>query len=170
MDQIIDHFTVVGAFDTRRQAEAAIEDLRFAGFRPEELGVAGRITTDPTDTDEGFTAGALGGGAIGALAGIALTAGVISPLGPMFAGGLLAGALAGAGVGVITGGTVGALIDMGLSEEEARHYEEELKAGRHLVAVRAEGRMDEAREILRKHGARQPVEPPPLEVTPLPVL
>jgi hypothetical protein len=62
VDQIIDHFTVVGAFDTRRQAEAAIEDLRFAGFRPEELGVAGRISTGPTETDEGFTAGALGGG------------------------------------------------------------------------------------------------------------
>ena len=41
---------------------------------------------------------------------------------------------------------------MGIPEEEARFYESEVKAGRTVVSVHANGRADEALTILRRHG------------------
>jgi len=45
---------------------------------------------------------------------------------------------------------VGALIGMDFPEEEARYYEQQLKAGRVLVGVKAGDRNGEAMEILRR--------------------
>ena len=56
-------------------------------------------------------------------------------------------------IGVATGGLVGALIGLGIPEEEAHYYHGEFQAGRTLLTVRADGRRDEAAAILRRHGA-----------------
>ena len=53
------------------------------------------------------------------------------------------------GVGAIAG----ALVGMGIPEEEAKYYEGEVKSGRTLVTVRADGRSAEATQLLRLHGA-----------------
>jgi uncharacterized protein (TIGR02271 family) len=42
---------------------------------------------------------------------------------------------------------------MGIPEEEAHWYEQEVKGGRTLVTVKADGRYDEAQALLRRHGA-----------------
>jgi hypothetical protein len=42
---------------------------------------------------------------------------------------------------------------LGIPEEEARFYEGEFHLGRTLVTVQAPGRYEEARDILRRHGA-----------------
>ena len=42
---------------------------------------------------------------------------------------------------------------LGVSEEEARYYEDEFKSGRSLVAVKAAGRYDEVRARLQDLGA-----------------
>jgi len=65
-----------------------------------------------------------------------------------------AGSHAGGGaVGAAAGGVLGALMGMGIPEEEARYYEGEMQAGRVLVTVRAEGRIDEAHDIMRRFGS-----------------
>lgn len=46
----------------------------------------------------------------------------------------------------------GALIGLGIPEEEAKYYEGEVKAGRTLVTVKADGRYDEACALLRRFG------------------
>jgi uncharacterized protein (TIGR02271 family) len=51
------------------------------------------------------------------------------------------------------GAIAGALVGMGVPKEEAEYYEGEVKSGRTLVTVRADGRYDEAQRILRQHGA-----------------
>jgi uncharacterized membrane protein len=73
--------------------------------------------------------------------------------GPLVAAGILASALGGAVIGAATGGLVGALVQLGLPEEEARFYEEQLRAGHPVVTVKANGRFYEAHAILRRFGA-----------------
>ena len=45
------------------------------------------------------------------------------------------------------------LKDLGLSDDEIRHYDDEYHNGRTLIAVNAPGREEEARAILRINGA-----------------
>ena len=75
-------------------------------------------------------------------------------MGPFIAGGLLATVLTGAGVGAAAGGLIGGLTGLGLSEDEAKHYEGEFKAGRPVVTVNAGDRYSEAADILRRSGGR----------------
>ena len=48
---------------------------------------------------------------------------------------------------------MGGLIGLGIPEDEARYYEGEFNRGRVLVTVRTSDRFNEARRILRDHGA-----------------
>ena len=66
---------------------------------------------------------------------------------------MLATALGGAALGAGVGGLAGALIGMGVPEEEASWYESEVRGGGTLVAVRAGSRDDEAEGILHDYGA-----------------
>jgi len=57
--------------------------------------------------------------------------------------------------GAATGGVAGGLIDWGIPEEQGRKYEEEVKNGKILAAVRThETKVDSAAEIFRQNGAR----------------
>jgi hypothetical protein len=154
--------TVVGVFDDPWQARQAVEDLRRAGFLEGQIGVLARheshqLKAPPRETGslagEGAIAGALAGAAGGALWAIGTAAAVLPPLGPVVAGRLLASVLASAAGGAAVTGVVGALIGLGVPEEEARSYESAFQAGRALVTVRADGRYDAAYAILRHHGA-----------------
>src|SRR5512143_3925385 len=155
--------TVVGVFEDRRQADEAITELRQAGFREDQIGVATRQaegeTPGATTAEEGSRAGVgaiagvLAGAGLGGLVGLGVLAGVIPVIGPVIAGGTLATILANAAGGAAIGGLVGALAGAGIPEEEARYYQGELEAGRTIVTVQADGRYDEAVTILRRHGA-----------------
>jgi uncharacterized protein (TIGR02271 family) len=78
---------------------------------------------------------------------------LIPGFGPAIAGGILAATLGGAAIGAAAGGLLGALTGMGVPEEEARYYESEFQAGRIILTVQADGRRDEAINILRRYGA-----------------
>ena len=159
--------TVVGVFEDRRQADAAISELRKAGFREDQIGVASRQTEGEgkgeaastttgeqgTKWETGAIAGALTGAGLGGLVGLGILAGVIPVIGPVIAGGTLAVILANAAGGAAIGGLLGALTGAGIPEEEARYYQGEFEAGRTIVTVTADGRYDEAVAILRRHGA-----------------
>lgn len=151
---------VVGVFENRTEAERAMDELKRAGFRQDQLGFAmrgeeaGAGTTEEgeTKTGEGAAGGALAGAGIGAILG-ALATGLIPGVGPFIAAGLLAGIAGGAAAGAVAGGLIGALTGMGVPEEEARYYDQEFQAGRAIVTVKADGRVQEADTILHRYGA-----------------
>jgi hypothetical protein len=152
--------TVVGVFSTRAAADAAVADLRKAGFADTEIGMAirnsdGKMVDAKSagEAGEGAAIGAAAGAGVGALVGWGVLAGMIPVVGPALIAGTL-GVLASnaaAGAGVV--GVVGALTGWGIPADHAKHYEGELVAGRAIVTVTNTGRCDEARAILRSHGA-----------------
>jgi len=143
---------LIGTFANRARAQHFIEELHRAGFQNEEIGVVTPGIEEPSPAvGDSALAGALTGGTMGVLAGMALAAaGLIPGIGPVLAGGLLAGSLAGGAAGAAAGGLLGALIGLGIPEEHAQHYEEQLRAGRTLVAVKSPTRLGEALSILRR--------------------
>jgi len=161
--------TVIGVFEDRRHADQAVNELRQAGFREDQIGVAMRhdtgttaastgtadSATDETDSEAGTgaMAGALTGAGLGALAGLGVLSGVIPIIGPAIAGGTLGIILSNAAAGAAITGLVGALVGAGIPEDEAEYYQGEFEAGRTIVTVHADGRRTEAEAILRRHGA-----------------
>ena len=95
---------------------------------------------------------------MGFLVGIGALA--IPGIGPVVAGGALATAfglgggtaVAGAGIGAAAGGIVGALVGMGIPEEEAQHFEAGFREGGVLVTVNAK---DRAMDALASPGAQR---------------
>jgi hypothetical protein len=154
--------TLVGIFESRHEAELVVDELYQAGFGSKDIGFAirgddavagGEITDAPLTRDgqgavKGMVAGGLAGGLLGAAAVL-----VIPGVGPLLAMGVLASVLGFGAAGVATGGILGAMVGLGISEEEARAYEKEFNAGRAIVTVHAGLRAQEARDILGRHGA-----------------
>lgn len=155
------HDVAVGVFSDRVQADRAVDELRRVGFRTDQIGVVApgekAVKTEKAPSGDhalaGAATGAAAGAAAGGLVGLGILAGVIPVLGPVIAGGTLAVILANAAGGAAIAGVLGGLIGLGIPEEEARHYEGELRNGRTLVTVKAGNRFDEACAILRKLGA-----------------
>jgi hypothetical protein len=171
--------TVAGLFRDRKSAERAIEDLKEAGFKGEQIGIVMRDPSEPgritehRESDRGTTThaasgamtGVVGGGLLGGLAGylVAIGALTIPGIGPVLAGGALVEALGlgvigttaavGAGIGAAAGGLVGALVGMGIPEEEARYFEKALGTEEVLVTVKAGPRVMEALAILETNDA-----------------
>jgi hypothetical protein len=114
-------------------------------------------TTATEKTEEnaagGAVTGAAAGGALGAVVG-ALVAAFIPGVGPVLAGGILTGLVFGGAAGAAVGSYLGPFVALGFSEDDARHYDEALKAGRTVVTVRAEDRAADAVTILRSHGGK----------------
>jgi len=151
--------TVVGVFRERDAAERSIDSLHRSGFRDDQIGFVMKGNEDGeggndrgSHAGEGAVSGILAGAGIGGI--IAAAASLLIPgFGPVIAGGILATVLGGAAIGAAAGGILGALVGMGVPEEEARYYEEEFNEGRILVTVKAGDRYQAARDILRREGA-----------------
>ncbi len=117
-----------------------------------------------TGAAEGAAAGAATGGVIGAAVGLIGVAGLLGPLGPVVVAGPLAtflgitggaGAVVGTGLaGAAVGGLVGALMNMGASEPQARNFEERVDAGDVLVSIHTTNEKD-VTEILREFNAEE---------------
>jgi len=152
--------TVVAAFPSRAEAQKAVAELRRAGFRDDQIGVITQKHDETAPVAEtasgskaatGAAVGAATGGGVGALWALGIVAGLFPPLG-VVAGGTLMAVLASAGAGAAVASVAGALIGLGIPEEEAHYFEGEVKAGRTLLTVKADGRYDEAVAILRRFG------------------
>lgn len=161
---------VSAVFDSRSEAEAAARDLRQAGVPDSALSVIARHdqsggdfgdanTEEVKDKGEGALKGALAGGGVGALLGIAALA--IPGVGPLAAAGAIAGsaipeaAAIGAGAGALAGGLSGLLAKHGVSEEDAAYYEERINSGGTFLSVdtgTAGVSADEIRAILHRAG------------------
>ncbi len=160
--------TVSGLFDTRDAAEGAVRDLKVAGIAEADISLicaaeaaeAARTHDSEVlhDAGAGAAVGAGLGGAGGLLAGLGLI--TIPGLGAVIAAGWLAsaaaGAVAGAAVGGAAGGLIGALIEDGISEEDAHVYAEAVRRGGALVVARVPNtRLEAARTVM---DARQAVD------------
>ena len=158
---------VIGTFDNSSQAQAAVERLINAGIDRDQISLVTRDYDHDKNADEtrehasGAGKGAGIGAALGGVGGlIAGLAGLAIPgIGPILAAGPIAaalgGALGGAGLGAAAGGLIGALTDMGVPEEEAREYENQVRQGKTLVTVRAgtDNEADRAYSIMEAQGA-----------------
>ena len=143
---------VVGYYDTETAAIEAIEDLKRQGYRSDDISVISKskeeaaTVTDETDTNvaEGAVTGAATGGALGGLGGVlaGLGALAIPGIGPVVAAGPIVAGLTGAAAGAGVGGLAGALIGMGIPEDEAKRYNEYFEAGKILVLVDEDSRVN----------------------------
>jgi len=153
---------VTGLFNDRHSAESAYRSLSARGYGRDDVNLVmsdeararhfGPASGGGTTTELGSKAaegaavgGALGGGLGAVLAAVAAvgTSLVLPGLGLVVAG-PLAAALAGAGAGAATGGIIGALMGGGIPRERVAHYEEGLKQGGILMAVRPRSDEDAA--------------------------
>ncbi len=163
----VNRTTVVGVFQTAMQAENAVDALLAANFTKSEIGLVSsenehyrekvRTATaenDPTASDA--VSGAVVGASIGGLIGLGVLAGVIPVIGPAIAAGTLGTILSNAALGAGVVGLTSALMASGISEDEAAHYEREVKNGRAIVTVNAGERFAEAEAILNQYGRVRP--------------
>jgi hypothetical protein len=150
--------TVIGIFDTRIEARKAVQELRDAGFRSEDINL---ITTDSTsEVDAEPAKGALKGTGVGATLGatgglmLSLTIVILSDVEPIMATGTLVMALVGIYLGTVIGWVIGALTRKDVRKDGSGYYTEDLYRGGTLLAVRtAEDQDDQVVTIMNRHGA-----------------
>ena len=142
---------LTAVFRNHRDARVAYDRLLVRGYTSDEISLLMSESTRKTYSEdyerEGkqapgsmATEGMAAGGAIGTAVGAAAAA--IAAIGtsilvPGFGvvAGPIAAALAGGGAGAVTGGVLGGLIGLGISEPNAKAYEEVLKNGGVVVGV-----------------------------------
>jgi hypothetical protein len=156
---------VLGVFEHRSQAERAVIELWKAGFPHDRIDMVtgeGAVTATPnlhlqSEAGNSAIAGAVGGASAGAVAGAVMTL-LIPGIGTVIGGGLLAGIIGGAALGAAGGTFLGPFLALEMSEDDAHHYAHTADVGHIVVIVNTPGRVDEARDILRRMGAteRQP--------------
>jgi uncharacterized membrane protein len=138
---------VSAVFDSRDEAERAVNDLRGAGISDSAISIVAQQDGGHTTTTDGsgeevakdvVGSAALGAGA-GALLGIAALA--IPGVGPFVAAGAIAqaavggAAVTGTVIGAAAGGLAGALEDHGVSREDATYYQDRVTDGGIFVSV-----------------------------------
>ena len=151
---------VTGLFRDRDSAERAYQSAYERGYSTEDVNLAmsdetrrrhfgqvgGRQTELGNKAAEGAGIGGAIGGGLGAIAAAIAAVGTtiaLPGLGLVIAG-PLAAAIAGAGAGAATGGIVGALIGWGIPEERVKEYDEGIREGGILMAVRPRNDEDAA--------------------------
>lgn len=147
---------VTGTFSGRDDAERAYSSLTDRGYTQDDVNLLmsdetrKRYFGDDVKSDlgskamEGAGAGGAIGGTLGAIIAALASAGTsfaIPGLGIIIAGPLVA-ALAGAGAGGLTGGIIGALVRVGIPEDRAKLYDEDIRSGGIVMGVPARSEED----------------------------
>jgi len=152
---------------TPNQARTITESLKSAGFHHDDISVLladhsktrdfadEKVAGTPEGTVTGAGAGGMLGAALGWLVGIGSLA--IPGAGLFLAAGPLLATLGGLTAGAVAGGLGGALIGMGISDEDARGYERRLNAGNILISVHIHDRdqMARAKAIFERESAEE---------------
>lgn len=165
--------TVAGVFDSRADAERALQGLHLAGIAQDRIAFLAPGTTDDaveaavptTETEQSGMGTAMGGtvgGAMGIAGGASLGAAAASlfipGIGPVIAGGIIGAALLGLG-GAATGAAAGAALEKGMADgiphDELYVYEEALRKGRSVVIAFADDTesAEGARNVMAQAGA-----------------
>lgn len=148
---------LLGIFRKQEDADSALVELGDSGFVTDEISVVAREDKMKKYRSKGIGGEAIAtGGILGGLAGLLIaTAPVVIPgVGILVAGPLVA--LSGLALGALTGGLIGALVDAGLSESQARSYENRIQQGEVLLGIQVDDTNEtKARDILEKHHAEE---------------
>lgn len=145
---------VSGLFDTRDQADAAVDALEGADIPSADISLVapGEDSAGESNAAEGAGIGAAVGGVGGLLAGLGAFA--IPGIGPVVGAGWLAATLMGAAAGGAAGGLIGSLTEAGIEEDDAHVYAEEVRRGGTLVTARVDDEhADAAAAILGQSGS-----------------
>ncbi|MBA2593514.1 MAG: general stress protein [Pseudomonadota bacterium] len=169
--------TVVGLFDSLREAQSATRDLITAGYSRDDMGL---LTSDATGewsrykastfeggprmstlegaapTSEEIGSGVSTGTVVGGLGGllVGLTELAIPGIGWVAAAGTLATTLLGASVGAAAGGLFAEVEKLGVPKDSSGYYAEAVRRGGTLVFLRlAAEQIDEAMAIMKRHQA-----------------
>jgi hypothetical protein len=161
---------VTGVFQSRREAEEVVTDLRAANIDAEHIGFLTPEMTESeleararvTDSERpglGKAMGAVVGGAMGTAGGASLGAAaaslIVPGVGPLIAAGVLGAALlgvAGAATGAVAGEATEEFLGEGLPHEDLFVYEDALRRGQSVVVAFVDDE-DRAKEIIRRHGS-----------------
>ncbi|HEV3200264.1 MAG TPA: hypothetical protein VGZ73_20305 [Bryobacteraceae bacterium] len=162
---------VAGVFRSSEDARHAVQELKHAGFSPEDLSLLfpgsseEEIHSIPvSDTEQpgmGKTVGGVVGAALGMAGGFelgAVAASMVPGVGPVVAVGIAGAALLGVG-GAVGGAAIGSAAESksteGLPADEIFFYEDALRQGRSVVVVMANGQAEASRasELLAESGA-----------------
>ena len=166
---------VTGVFESRDNAEKAVNQLRSLGIPDQRIGIMapgsasadtvekGVPVTDTEDPGMGKAMGAAVGGAMGAAGGATLGLAVatlaIPGVGPVIAFGMVGAALlgmVGAAAGSAVGDTVEEELGEGIPHEDVYLYEDVLRHGNSIVVAYADDdsdQADRAKEVLNNAGA-----------------
>lgn len=149
---------------TETAARAVVDALRAEGFDKDRISLLARDSAQPqpvqAETGEamhapqGIAVGAAVGGALGWLAAVAAL--TIPGVGAVIAAGPILTALGGAAVGAASGMVAGSFIGLGMSEIEAREFQEAAVRGDIVLAVEVVSidQQASAARILAAAGAR----------------
>ena len=158
--------TVVGVFESKSQAERAVNKIREAGITNDKISIAAREENVRGEggrarnngeggmLEQNLSDGTATGGTLGGLAGLMAGAGALAipGVGPIIAAGPIAAGLSGAAAGGIAGG----LVDFGIPRASGQEYEEEIKRGGLLAVVEADdSKVDDVASYMRHNGARK---------------
>lgn len=164
---------ISGVFESRKDAERAVDELRKAGIPDNRIGLvtpgtdgdqleAGLPVTDTERPGMGKAMGAAVGGAMGAAGGatlgLAAASLAVPGIGPLLAFGMVGAALLGV-VGATAGAAVGDEVEEQLGEgvphEDIYLYEDALRHGRSVIITYTEtdDEAEKAEDILTGYGA-----------------
>lgn len=154
--------TVIGVFRSEDDAERAVRQLRDEGFSDNEIslvkkgegnkGADGGKATGGGGGNLNMSTGATTGGVLGGIGGILAGVGALAipGIGPIIAAGPIAAGLSGA----VAGGLAGSLIDLGIPQDRGRFYEEEVRQGKVLAAVKTDrNKAEKVTSVLEENGA-----------------
>jgi hypothetical protein len=143
----------VAAFHDRATAARAAADLERHGFNQKQIGIIsqapqGKVKRNADvigrDHVRGALLGVISGAIIGAVAGFGFA--YVQPAS------LLSYSVAGAVFGAVIGLLLGALTGMGVAKRDRTWYSKQFEKGQSVVTVMADGRHEEAWDILRRNG------------------
>ncbi len=143
---------IIGYFNERDTADKVARQLRERGFEDKISLIAREDKNKSSQENQDLGDGALTGGVLGGIAGLALGVGALAVpgIGPIVAAGPLSGIIAGA----ITGGVAGGLVDYGIPEERSQHYEQKVQEGKILAVIEAsQEKVSEVSNFLKHNGA-----------------
>ena len=173
----------IGVFPNYHSTEQALRKLQSIGYAMARVSVIGQdsedlnrsgqgsdvqlqdiqtIQDDDTHADDGATTGGVAGGAVGGLAGLLVGLGTLAipGVGPIMLAGVaataIASTIAGGAIGVATGSLLGGLIGLGIPEDRAKIYNDQIVSGHYLVIV--DGTDDDiarAEPILKRENIRE---------------
>lgn len=168
-------YRAVGVFANHFDTENALLEIKNGGFPMDQISVVGR-NADTEDkvagvevqssignkADEGAVTGAVAGGTIGGIAGLLVGLGTLAipGVGPILLAGTAATALvstlAGTAIGAGSASLLGALIGLGIPDNDAETYSDLIQQGYYLVVVDGtESQIRSVQEVFARRGIRE---------------